>query len=52
MLAPAVGKAIKNNEKVEIKIKVNYDGNELRPSSFDVNYVIDGEAFDINIPNK
>ena len=45
-------KALKNGEKVEVKMKINYTGNELRPSSFDVNYIIDGESFDINIPNN
>lgn len=46
-------KAIKNNEKVEVNIKVNYEGNELRPLSFEVNYTIDGEVFEtLPILNK
>jgi toxin YxiD len=35
-------KALQNGESVEVKIKVNYDGNSVRPSSFDVQYKIGG----------
>ena len=39
-------KAIKDGKKVNINIKVNYQNNSSRPSSFEVKYTIDG------IPNK
>ena len=37
--------AIKNGQRVEVKIKINYEGNVLRPSSFDIQYRIDGRSF-------
>lgn len=37
--------------KVDIEIKINYNKDELRPSSFEVNYKIDGEKFNAFIKN-
>jgi len=34
--------AIENGQKVSVDIKVQYDGNSVRPSAFIVNYNIDG----------
>ena len=36
--------ALKSNppKKVEVDIKINYDGSSMRPTSFEVNYKIDG----------
>ncbi|MBM7646789.1 putative ribonuclease toxin of YeeF-YezG toxin-antitoxin module, partial [Scopulibacillus daqui] len=35
-------KAISKGKEVSVKVKVHYDGSELRPSSFEVIYKIDG----------
>ena len=37
--------ALKSNppKKVEVDIKINYEGSSMRPSSFEVNYKIDGK---------
>nr|WP_243646937.1 DNA/RNA non-specific endonuclease [Scopulibacillus darangshiensis] len=44
-------KALDKGKKVTVNVKINYDGNGLRPSSFDIEYTIDG-AFDaITIKN-
>lgn len=45
-------KSINAGKKVEVEIIVNYAGNELRPSSFNVSWKIDGEAFRLFIPNQ
>ena len=45
-------KAIESGKKVEVKIKINYNGNELRPSSFDIEFIIDGNPSKLNILNK
>ncbi|MBO5151630.1 MAG: DNA/RNA non-specific endonuclease [Oscillospiraceae bacterium] len=37
--------AIKDGKQVSVDIKINYDGDSKRPSSFDVSYSIDGEMF-------
>lgn len=36
--------ALKNGQKVSVEIRPNYMGRSLRPSSFDVTYMIDGVA--------
>lgn len=38
-------KAIEQGKKVKVDIKIKYDGKELRPSSFEINYKIDNETF-------
>lgn len=39
-------KALKNEKKVtDVKIKINYDGNSIRPSDYKVKYKIDGKKF-------
>ncbi|MGI8349260.1 DNA/RNA non-specific endonuclease, partial [Niallia circulans] len=35
-------KAIEEGRDVSVNVKVNYEGNSLRPSSFDIEYEIDG----------
>ena len=37
--------ALKSNppKKVEVDIKINYEGASMRPTSFEVNYKIDGK---------
>ena len=45
--------ALKSNppKKVEVDIKINYEGSSMRPSSFEVNYKIDGKKYNEIIPN-
>ena len=45
--------ALKSNppKKVEVDIKINYDGSSMRPTSFEVNYKIDGIEYFEEIPN-
>ena len=38
-------------KKVEVDIKINYDGSSMRPTSFEVNYKIDGIEYFEEIPN-
>jgi yeeF1 len=38
-------------KKVEVDIKINYEGTSMRPSSFEVNYKIDGIEYFEEIPN-
>ncbi|NRR23880.1 DNA/RNA non-specific endonuclease [Brevibacillus sp. MS2.2] len=44
-------RALKENppKQVSVDVKVNYEGDSLRPSSFNVSYIIDGElkVFDL-----
>ena len=35
-------KAIEEGKDVSVNVKINYEGNSLRPSSFDIDYEIDG----------
>lgn len=44
--------AIKNGQKVSLDIKVNYQGNSLRPDSFEIEQVIDGFKEIKNISNN
>lgn len=37
--------AIRAGKKVEVRIDINYAGDDLRPSDFLVEYVVDGEEF-------
>jgi len=37
--------AIRQGKRVEVEIKVNYNGDNIRPQSFEVSYKIDGEHF-------
>ncbi len=43
--------AIKEGKKVSVNVKVNYKGNSLRPSSFDIEYEIDGRLRFISLEN-
>jgi len=43
--------AIKEGKKVDVEIKINYKHDELRPSSFNVKYTIDGKKFNTFIKN-
>jgi hypothetical protein len=45
-------KALKNGKKVSVEIKVNYNGDSLRPDSFEIVYVIDGRKDTQLIPNN
>ena len=38
-------------KKVEVDIKINYEGTSRRPTGFEVNYKIDGEEFSKKLPN-
>ncbi|XOS90459.1 DNA/RNA non-specific endonuclease [Brevibacillus laterosporus] len=44
-------KALKNGKKVKTKVEVEYEGNSLRPSKFNVQYEIDGKYFEKSILN-
>ena len=46
------GKALKLGKKVSVEITVNYDSGGARPSSFTVEYTIDGEYTKRVIDNK
>lgn len=45
-------KALEEGKKVSVTVKVNYMGDSLRPSSFDVFYKINGEQIFRSIPNN
>ena len=38
-------------KKVEVDVKINYQGSSMRPTSFEVNYKIDGKKYNEIIPN-
>ena len=38
-------------KKVEVDVKINYEGSSMRPTSFEVNYKIDGEQFSEKLLN-
>lgn len=44
-------KALDAGKEVSVKIKVNYQGNSFRPTSFKVDYSIDGSWFSDIIKN-
>lgn len=44
--------ALENGQSVSVNIRINYDGDSVRPSSFDVEYSIDGRWFFEEIPNN
>ncbi len=44
-------KALNSGQKVGVDIKVQYEGNSMRPSSFIVNYTIDGIKTQTTIEN-
>ncbi|MDM5299794.1 T7SS effector LXG polymorphic toxin [Bacillus pumilus] len=44
-------KAIKEGKDVSVNVKVNYEGNSLRPSGFDIEYEIDGRMRFTSIEN-
>jgi hypothetical protein len=44
-------RALENGQQVSVRVRINYDGNNMRPSSFDVQYTIDGVGFEQHIPN-
>ncbi|WP_061672670.1 DNA/RNA non-specific endonuclease [Bacillus wiedmannii] len=43
--------AIKGEKKVSVNVKVNYDGSRLRPTNFEIKYVIDGVVKKIKLKN-
>ncbi|WP_280516138.1 T7SS effector LXG polymorphic toxin [Bacillus sp. NTK034] len=44
-------KAIEEGKDVSVNVKINYEGNSLRPSGFDIEYEIDGRIRFISIDN-
>ena len=44
-------KALKEGKRVSVQVRVNYVGDSLRPSSFDVTYFIDGKPHYSHIKN-
>ncbi len=44
-------RAIKDGKKVEVKVDVKYEGEASRPTSFDIEYKIDGKEYKENILN-
>ncbi|NBJ70637.1 hypothetical protein D1839_14305 [Roseburia sp. 1XD42-34] len=44
-------RAIEEGKNVSVNVKVNYEGNSLRPSSFDIEYEIDGRMRFTSIEN-
>ncbi|RDX01540.1 hypothetical protein UR08_09540 [Listeria kieliensis] len=44
-------KAIEEGKKVSVDVKVNYDNISLRPSSFDIDYTIEGKWYSKHIDN-
>ncbi len=44
-------KALEEGKKVSVQVRVNYAGDSLRPSSFDVTYFIDGKPHYSHIKN-
>ncbi|WP_238140712.1 DNA/RNA non-specific endonuclease [Streptococcus suis] len=45
-------KALEEGKKISVNVKVNYVGDSLRPSSFEVFYKINGEQIFRSIPNN
>ena len=46
-----MGGGTKNGQKVSVKIDINYDAGNSRPSSFMVSYDIDGTYYQHKIKN-
>ncbi|MEC1441099.1 DNA/RNA non-specific endonuclease, partial [Bacillus sonorensis] len=44
-------KAISDKKKVSVNVKVNYDGNNPRPKSFEIKYSIDGNLKKVTLKN-
>ncbi|MEC1352546.1 DNA/RNA non-specific endonuclease [Bacillus sonorensis] len=44
-------KAISDKKKVAVNVKINYDGNNPRPKSFDIKYSIDGNLKKVTLEN-
>ncbi|WHX87649.1 T7SS effector LXG polymorphic toxin [Bacillus paralicheniformis] len=44
-------KAISEKKKVAVNVKINYDGNNPRPKSFDIKYSIDGNLKKVTLEN-
>ena len=44
--------ALRNGDKVSVKVDMRYPGNSMRPDSFRVKYSINGEKFKANFSNK
>ena len=45
------GKALDAGKEVFVDIKINYQGNSFRPTSFDIKYSIDGKSVFESIKN-
>ena len=44
-------RAIQDGKTVDVNVEVEYDGDDLRPSSFSIEYTIDGEEHSKHITN-
>ncbi|WP_250278936.1 DNA/RNA non-specific endonuclease [[Clostridium] colinum] len=44
-------KALEENKKVEINMKIEYNNDDLRPSKFIIEYKIDGDKFSVDLDN-
>jgi len=38
-----------NDQQISVRVRMNYDGNKMRPSNFDVQY---SAGFEQHIPNQ
>lgn len=50
-LESAWAKALRDNREVVVDIRPVYEGNSVRPVSFNIKYKIDGEKFKANLKN-
>lgn len=44
-------RAIKDKKNVWVNVEIKYDGNNVRPSSFHIEYEIDGEYIEVDLDN-
>lgn len=44
-------RAIQDGKTVDVNVEVEYDGDDLRPSSFSIEYTIDGVEYSKHITN-
>lgn len=44
-------RAIQDGKTVDVNVEVEYDGDDLRPSAFSIEYTIDGEEHSKHITN-
>lgn len=44
-------KALENKKQVQVSVKIKYDGDNSRPSEFNIQYEIDGKYSELDILN-